>query len=146
MNWSCSTRDLKLMWNPTRYYLRIWWNTRDIFLDFLIQLASTLYVQLSNFAVYHTWMSQHHTNCPKDTSALTTVTVTSITVCWWLKCLDTILKCPHHTNYPKDTSALTTVSAAPLRQKLRINHAISPSHSILTLGQPVTAQMPRLAG
>ena len=39
----------------------------------------------------------------------------------------------------RDGSAQTTVRAATLGQKFQIKLAISPSHSILTQGQPVTA-------
>ena len=39
--------------------------------------------------------------------------------------------------YLKDGSAQTVVCAVTLRSKLQIKLAISPSHSILTPGQPV---------
>ena len=41
--------------------------------------------------------------------------------------------------YLRDGSALPTVRAATLRQKLQIQFAISPSHSIPTMSQPVLA-------
>ena len=39
--------------------------------------------------------------------------------------------------YLKDRSAQTVVHACTLRQKKRIKLAVSPSHSVLALGQPV---------
>ena len=41
--------------------------------------------------------------------------------------------------YLRDGSAQTIIRAATLRQKLQIKLSISPSHSILTPGQPVPA-------
>ena len=41
--------------------------------------------------------------------------------------------------YLRDGSAETVVRAATLRQKLQIGFAVSHSHRILTLGQPVLA-------
>ena len=41
--------------------------------------------------------------------------------------------------YLRDRSAQTILHAATLRQKLQIQLSISPSHNILTLGQPVLA-------
>ena len=47
----------------------------------------------------------------------------------------------------KGGSAQTSVRAATLRQKLQIKLSVSPSHSILTPGQPVPAlTLERLAG
>ena len=44
-----------------------------------------------------------------------------------------------HASVSQDRSAQTAVHAATLRQKLKITFAISPSHSILSSGQPVPA-------
>ena len=41
--------------------------------------------------------------------------------------------------YLKDGSAQTIVRAATLRHKLQVKHSISPTHIILTPGQPVPA-------
>ena len=41
--------------------------------------------------------------------------------------------------YLRDESAQTILHAATLRQKLQIKLSTSPSHSIVTLGQPVPA-------
>ena len=41
--------------------------------------------------------------------------------------------------YLRDRSARTTVWAVVLRQTLQVSLSISPSHSILTPGQPVPA-------
>ena len=43
----------------------------------------------------------------------------------------------------QDRSAETVVGAATLRYNLLIKHAVSPSHSILTLGQPVQILTPQ---
>ena len=44
-----------------------------------------------------------------------------------------------HASHLRGGSAQTSLRAATLRLKLRIKLSTSPSHSILTLGQPVTA-------
>ena len=57
----------------------------------------------------------------------------------WFVCL-LVAERPSNTRvYLRDASAKTTLRAATLRQKLQTKLSISPSHSILTPGQPVPA-------
>ena len=56
-------------------------------------------------------------------------------VCWL------VAYCPSNMLvYLRDRSAQTSLHAATLRQKLHIKLSTSPSHRILTLGQPIPTQ------